>query len=78
MNLFDRIWFVWMNRRETSMSSRIAGMVFLLLCSIGVIIAGVITGLSILLLLGTIGTIIDTIVLAVLIVINWRKNTPRW
>jgi hypothetical protein len=78
MNLFERIAFVLMNSREVSMSSRIAGVAFLLLCSVGVIIAGVATGLTILLLLGIVWTIIDAIVIAILIIINWRKNTPRW
>jgi hypothetical protein len=68
-----------MNRgREVTMASRIGGMIFLLLCALGILLAGVINELVFLVVIGGIWTMMFAVVLAILIICNIRKNTARW
>lgn len=68
-----------MNRgREVTVASRIGGMIFLLLCALGILFAGVINELVFLIVIGGIWTMMFAVVLAILIIRNIRKNTARW
>ena len=64
--------------REAGMALRIGSVAFVLLVSLLIVLAGVITGELLWLVLGGIWTVIFGIVLVIMIVYNIRKNTPRW
>ena len=75
----DIIMLFALNRgHKPSMTLRIVSMAFILLCAIGAVIAGIITGNGFLLMVGIMATVTYAIILAILIIINIRKNTVRW
>jgi hypothetical protein len=64
--------------RQVSMASRIGGMIFLLVCAAAMLVIGLVTKLWLLVLLGGIGTVMYAVILAILIIINVRRNQIRW
>ena len=63
---------------KASMPLKIISMVFIILCAVAIVIAGVITGEALWLWLGLIWTIMFVIALVILIICNIRRNTTRW
>jgi hypothetical protein len=63
---------------KPSMANRIAGMLFLLLCSIGVVILGIKSGYVEWVLIGLVWTLVNIIGVAILVFINILRNRPRW
>ena len=64
--------------RHVTTSARIGAMIFSLVCGLGLLIAGLITWNGFLVYLGGILTTLSVIALVILIIINIRRNRPRW
>ena len=78
MSLKDIMMIFAIRGRKVTMADRIAGVIFLLLCSLGVVLIGAIKGSLLLIILGGIPLIMGIIVLAILILYNLYRNRPRW
>ena len=77
MKFKDIMMFLALRGRKVTMASRIAAMSFLVLLSVGILIAGAISGSPLLVFMGAIWTVMMIIALAILIFINIRRNRPR-
>jgi len=79
MKFFDRMMMAFFaGGRKVRIADGIAGTIIAVLFSLGIAVAGAIGGYWQWVVIGMIPAILFTIITVILIIINIRRNTPRW
>ena len=79
MNFFTTLLLLFMGRgKEPSMISRITALMFLFFCACVVIYIGAKVGFGAMIIFGVVWAIAIAVIIAILIVYNIYRNSPRW